>query len=130
MRNNYRDDGCVWFDDQICELADLLLGTEGIKFIYLRRHDRTWIRRIGDDDMKYAVMSMRPVAYLYSLRSIVRPFAANFSLMEFRRPRQMGNIMAAVAVLLTQPEQRAAARPMARKILLGFDPTQDLDRSQ
>ena len=61
MRNNYRDDGCVWFDDQICELADLLLGTEGIKFIYLRRHDRTWIRRIGDDDMKYAVMSMTDI---------------------------------------------------------------------
>ena len=79
---------------------------------------------------EYAVMSMRPVAYLYSLRSIVRPFAANISLIEFNSPRQMGNIMAAVAVLLTQPEQRAAASPMARKILLGFDPTQDLDRSQ
>ena len=61
MRNNYRDDGCVWFDDQICELADLLLGTEGIKFIYLRRHDRTWIKRIGDDDMNNAVMSMTEI---------------------------------------------------------------------
>ena len=61
MMNNYRDDGCVWFDDQICELADLLLGIEGIKFIYLRRHDRTWIRRLGDDGMKYAVMSMTEI---------------------------------------------------------------------
>ena len=55
---NYRDDGIVWFDDQICELADLLLGTEGIRFMYLKRHDRTWIRKIGDDGLKYAVMNM------------------------------------------------------------------------
>jgi hypothetical protein len=61
MINNFTEDGRVWFDDQICELADLLLVTEGIRFIYLKKHDRTWIRRIGDDGMKYAVMSMTEI---------------------------------------------------------------------
>ena len=60
-RYEYRDDGRVWFDDHICELADLLLGTEGIRYIYLKKHDRTWIRRIGDDGMRYAVMTMTDV---------------------------------------------------------------------
>lgn len=60
-RHEYREDGRVWFDDQICELADLLLGTEGIRYIYLKKHDRTWVRRIGDDGMRYAVMTMTDV---------------------------------------------------------------------
>ena len=61
MINNYTEEGRVWFDDQICELADMLLGTEGIKFLYLKTHDRTWICRIGDDGMKYAVMNLTEV---------------------------------------------------------------------
>lgn len=60
-RHEYREDGRVWFDDQICELTDLLLGTEGIRYIYLKKHDRTWVRRIGDDGMRYAVMTMTDV---------------------------------------------------------------------
>ena len=60
-RNNYRDDGMVWFDDHICELADLLLGTEGIRYIYMKKHDRTWVRRIGDDGMRSAVTSMTDI---------------------------------------------------------------------
>lgn len=58
MRCNYRDDGLVWFDDQICEMADLLLGAQGMKFIYLKRRDRTWIYRLGDDGMRYALLQM------------------------------------------------------------------------
>lgn len=61
MRNSYTEDGRVWFDDQICELADLLLGTEGIRYIYLKKHDRTWILKLGDDGMKFAVLSMTEV---------------------------------------------------------------------
>ena len=60
-RYEYRDDGSVWFDDQICELADLLLGTEGIRYIYLKKRDRTWIRRIGDDSFRFAVMNMTEI---------------------------------------------------------------------
>ena len=75
-------------------------------------------------------MSMSPVAYLYSCRSISRPEFANISLMDVNSPRQIGNIIAAVAVLLTQPEQRAAARPTARKMRFGFDPTQERESSQ
>lgn len=60
-RREYRDDGRDRFDDQISELADLLLGTEGIRYIYLKKHDRTWIRKLGDDGMRYAFMTMTDV---------------------------------------------------------------------
>ena len=58
MKCNYRDDGLVWFDDQISEMADLLLGAQGLRFIYLKRRDRTWIYKLGDDDMRYALLQM------------------------------------------------------------------------
>ena len=61
MRNNYTDDGRVWFDDHICEMADMMLGTEGLRYIYLKKHDRTWIRKLGDDGMRYAFLSMTEV---------------------------------------------------------------------
>ena len=58
MKCNYKDDGLVWFDDQISEMADLLLGAQGLRFIYLKRRDRTWIYKLGDDDMRYALLQM------------------------------------------------------------------------
>ena len=61
MRNNYTDDGRVWFDDHICEMADMMLGTEGLRYIYLKKHDRTWIRKLEDDGMRYAFLSMTEV---------------------------------------------------------------------
>ena len=60
-KNYYRDDGRVWFDDHICEIADLMLGTEGIRYIYLKKHDRSWIRKLGDDGVRFAFMSMTEV---------------------------------------------------------------------
>ena len=60
-RNNFTEDGRVWFDDQICELADLLLSTEGIRFIYLQKHDRTWIRKVGDEGMRCAFTKMTEI---------------------------------------------------------------------
>lgn len=61
MRNTYTKEGRVWFDDQLCEMADLILGTEGIMYIYLKKRDRAWIRKIGDDGMRFAVMSMTDI---------------------------------------------------------------------
>lgn len=58
MKNDYRDDGLVWFDDQICEMADLLLGVQGLKFVYLKRRDRKWIYRLGNDGMECAFLNM------------------------------------------------------------------------
>ena len=81
-------------------------------------------------DAEYAVINIKPVAYLYSDKSISRPLAAIMSLIEFSKPKQIGNIIAAVAVLLTQPEQSAVASPIAKKILRGLEPTQFLDKSQ
>ena len=60
-KHEYTEDGRLWFDDHICEMADLILGTEGIRYIYLKKHDRTWIRRIGDDSFRFAVMNMTEI---------------------------------------------------------------------
>ena len=61
MRNNYREDGFVWFEDQISEMADLLITVQGIRFIYLKKRDRSWIERIGDDGMRFALMNMSEI---------------------------------------------------------------------
>ena len=58
MKNNYRDDGIAWSDDQICEMADLLIGVQGIKFVYLKKRGRSWIYRLGDNEMRYAFLQM------------------------------------------------------------------------
>ena len=58
MRNNYRDDGIVWFDEQISDMADLLLTVQGNRFFYLKRRDHSWIQRIGDDGMRSALQHM------------------------------------------------------------------------
>lgn len=60
-RNNYRDDGFVWFDDQISEMADLLITVQGIRYIYMKKHDRSWISRIGDEGMRFALWSMSEI---------------------------------------------------------------------
>ena len=61
MRNNYREDGFVWFEDQISEMADLLITVQGIRYIYLKRRDRSWIERIGDEGMRFALMNMTEI---------------------------------------------------------------------
>ena len=58
FETNYRDDGLIWFDDQICEMVDLLIGVQGIRFVYLKKRDRSWIYRLGDDEMKYVLLQM------------------------------------------------------------------------
>ena len=37
MKNNYREDGFVWFEDQISELADLLLKKKKKEHIYKKK---------------------------------------------------------------------------------------------
>ena len=58
MKNNYRDDGIVWFEDQICEMADLLIAVRGIRYLYLKKHDRSWITRVGDEGLRFALWSL------------------------------------------------------------------------
>ena len=81
MKCNYRDDGLVWFDDQISEMADLLLGAQGLRFIYLKRRDRTWIYKLGDDDMRYALLQMTEK----QLRIIEELIFEDKSVMDIRR---------------------------------------------
>ena len=78
-------------------------------------------------EQAYAVISIRPVAYLYLLRSMYLPLAAIISRIASSRPSAIGNIMAAVAVLLIHPEQSMHASPMARNILRGESPTHFMD---
>lgn len=61
FENSYRDDGCVWFEDQISEMADLLITVQGIRYLYMKKHDRSWVRRIGDDGLRFALMSMSEI---------------------------------------------------------------------
>ena len=58
MNMKFRDDGRVWLDDQICDMADMLLNVQGISFYYLKKCDHSWIYRIGDYDMKNALLQM------------------------------------------------------------------------
>ena len=81
-------------------------------------------------DAPYAVMSMRPVAYLYVFMSTSRPARENIWRMASSRPTESGTIMAAVAVFETQPEHRAVAAPMARKMRVGLEPTHLRESSQ
>lgn len=58
MRNNYREDGFIWFDDQISELADLLLNAQGLAHIYKKKKNHRWIRKVGDADLRSALRKM------------------------------------------------------------------------
>ena len=61
MRNNYREDGFVWFEDQISELADLLLNVQGLAYIYMKKKNHRWIRKVGDADLRSALRRMSKV---------------------------------------------------------------------
>ena len=58
MRNNYREDGFVWFEDQISELADLLLNVQGLANIYRKKKNHSWIRKVGDAGLRSALRKM------------------------------------------------------------------------
>ena len=59
--SSYRDDGIIWFDDQISEMADLLITVQGIRYIYMKKHDRSWISRVGDEGLRFALWSMTEI---------------------------------------------------------------------
>lgn len=61
MRNNYREDGLVWFEDQISELADLLLNVQGLAHIYKKKKNHRWIRKVSDADLRSALRKMSKV---------------------------------------------------------------------
>ena len=58
MNKNYREDGFIWFDDQISELADLLLNVKGVAYIYKKKKGRSWIRKIKDAGLRSALKKM------------------------------------------------------------------------
>lgn len=58
MRNNYREDGFIWFDDQISEMADLLLSVKGLTYTYKKRKGHRWIRKVRDEGLRSALRRM------------------------------------------------------------------------
>lgn len=61
MKNNYREDGFIWFEDQISELADLLLNVQGLTYIYKKKRNHRWIRKVGDAGLRSALRKMSKV---------------------------------------------------------------------
>jgi len=61
MNDQYREDGFIWFDDQISELADLLLNVKGVAYIYKKKKDRSWIRKIKDAGLRSALKKMTKI---------------------------------------------------------------------
>ena len=58
MKNNYREDGMVWFEDQVSDMADILLNVKGIASVYKKKKGRRWIRKVGDDGLRSALRRM------------------------------------------------------------------------
>ena len=65
-----RYDGLPIYEDQISELADLLLNVRGIKQLHISRHDKAWIRKIGDDGLKGCLLEMTEIQ-IYILEALV-----------------------------------------------------------
>ena len=60
-KNNYREDGFIWFEDQISELADLLLNVQGLAYIYRKKKNHRWIRKVRDHGLRSALDKMNKV---------------------------------------------------------------------
>ena len=61
VKNNYREDGFIWFDDQISEMADLLLNVKGVAQTYKKKKGHCWIRRIKDKGLRSALKRMNRI---------------------------------------------------------------------
>ena len=71
MKNeNTRYDGIPMFDDQISELADLLINVEGVKKTYKARKDKAWIRKVGNEDLRDALLIM-PDVQIYIIVTLI-----------------------------------------------------------
>ncbi|MBE6018516.1 MAG: hypothetical protein E7233_13100 [Lachnospiraceae bacterium] len=70
MNAERRYDGMNIFDDQIAELADLLIGVEGIKSTYKARRDKAWVRKIGNEDLRDALLRM-PDIQIYIIVTLI-----------------------------------------------------------
>ena len=74
-------------------MADYLIGVQGIRFIYLKKRDRSWIYRLGDDEMKYALLQMtetqlRIIEELIFENKTVTDESSNLRIQETLRHRQ------------------------------------------
>lgn len=58
MTEHSRVDGMPIFDDQLCELMDLLLNVCGVRMTYMQRVDRMWIFKVGDQDLRDGLLRL------------------------------------------------------------------------
>ncbi len=65
-----RYDGMPFYEDQISELADLLMNMEGIKKLHYTRHDKAWIRKVGDDGLKECLLEMTEIQ-IYIVEALI-----------------------------------------------------------
>lgn len=70
MNAERRYDGMYIFDDQIADLVDLLIGVEGIRRTYKSRHDKAWIRKIGNEDLRDSLLRM-PDIQIYIIVTLI-----------------------------------------------------------
>lgn len=85
MNFERRYDGMYKFDDQIAELADLLIGVEGVRWTYQTRKDKAWIRKIGNEDLKDALIKMSDI-HIYMITALV---FEDKSVMDIRNEKNM-----------------------------------------
>ena len=50
--------GMPVFGDQVSDLIDLLLSVEGIRQIYMRKKDHSWIGSVGDQDLRDGLLQL------------------------------------------------------------------------
>ena len=53
-----RNDGMILFDDQMCEMIDFLIGQDCVRLTYINRRDRSWIRFVGDENLRNGLMNL------------------------------------------------------------------------
>ena len=58
MMEHSRVDGMPIFNDQICDLMDLLLNVSGVQMMYQECRDRTWIFAVGDQDLRDGLLKL------------------------------------------------------------------------
>jgi len=53
-----RCDGMILYDDQMCEVIDFLISRECVRLTYINRRDRSWIRFIGDENLRDGLLQL------------------------------------------------------------------------
>ena len=56
-----RKDGLIFYCDDLSDMIDMLIAVEGIKTTYKRRHDKAWIRKVGDESLRMGLNQLSDI---------------------------------------------------------------------